>query len=253
MNSITSNQLNHNNTVELLPHRKGCVDMWNAFMVKDAEFERGSDIPTCTCTDAAIPLQLISYEDAKAICKREAKSSTYNFHVNAYIHFYIDDQKFDGKRSSIWLYPDKALEVIKHFSGIITPDFSTNADFPDPIKRYNTYRMRAFGCWMNQLGIPVINNVRWGTLETWSYCFDGIPKHSIVAIGTVASSIKRLSVRPNFEAGLLKMVKTLQPHTIIIYGSDRYPFFDKLKEEGTNIVAFPSKTSVAFARRADNE
>lgn len=113
--------------------------------------------------------------------------------------------------------------------------------------------MRAFGCWMNQLWIPVINNVRWGTLETWSYCFDGIPQHGIISIRTVASSIKLLSVRPNFETGLIKMVKTLKPHTIIIYGSDKYSFFDKLKEEGINIIAFPSKTSEAFARRVVNE
>lgn len=106
-----------------------------------------------TCADATVPLQLISYEDAKAIYKRELDTGVPDYFVNAYIHFYIDDQKFDGKRSSIWLYPDKALEVIKHFAGIITPDFSTNADFPDPIKRYNTYRMRAFGCWMNKLGM----------------------------------------------------------------------------------------------------
>ncbi|MDO4393734.1 MAG: DUF4417 domain-containing protein [Bacillota bacterium] len=247
------NKIIQTNSLEKAQPRNGCVDMWNAFMVKEAEFERGSDIPTCTCTDARVPLQLISYEDAKAIYKQKLYAGMPDFFVNAYIHFYIDDQKFDGKRSSIWLYPDKALEAIRHFAGIITPDFSTNADFPDPIKRYNTYRMRAFGCWMNQLGIPVINNVRWGTLETWSYCFDGIPQSGIVSIGTVASSIKLLSVRPNFEIGLFKMVKTLKPHTIIIYGSDKYPFFDKLKEEGINIIAFPSKTSEAFARRIVNE
>lgn len=237
---------------DVLP-RKGCIDIWNAFMVKGARFECGSDIPICSSADATIPLRLISYEEAKAICKQKRAAGIYDFFINAYIHFYIYDHKFDGKRSSIWLYPDKALEIIKHFAGIITPDFSTNADFPDPIKRFNTYRMRAFGCWMNQLGIPVINNVRWGTLETWPYCFDGIPQHSIVSIGTVASSIKLLSVRPNFEIGLFKMVKTLKPRAIIIYGSDRYSFFDKLKEEGIDIVSFPSKTSEAFARRSNNE
>lgn len=200
-----------------------------------------------------MPKQLISFEDAKALYKKAHRSGNDNFYVDAFVHFYIDDQKFDGKQSSIWLYPEKALSVIKHFAGIITPDFSTNADFPDPWKRFNTYRMRAFGCWMNQLEIPVINNVRWGTIETWNYCFDGIPKHSTVSIGTVASSLKQLSVRPNFEEGLFKMVNTIEPTTILIYGSDKYPFFDTLRENNINIIAFPSKTSEAFERRRIHE
>ncbi len=122
------------------------------------------------------------------------KSGNESFHYHAHIHFYIDDQKFDGKQSSIWLYPVKALEIVKHFDGIITPDFSTNADFPDPLKRYNTYRMRAFGCWIANNGLSVINNVRWGTLETWAYCFDGIPKHSITLIITYKWNIIPLQI-----------------------------------------------------------
>lgn len=233
--------------------RPGCPDMWNAFMVQGTTFTEGTDIPICTCTAKTPPTELISYEDAKALYKKELKKGNKDFFVNAFIHFYIDDQKFDGKRSSIWLYPYDAYEIIKHFAGIITPDFSTNADFPDPWKRYNTYRMRAFGCWMNSLNIPTINNVRWGTIETWEYCFDGIPKNEILAIGTVASSLRQLSVRPNFEYGLTKMVNTLEPHTIIVYGSDKYPFFDSIREKGINIIAFPSKTSTAFARRKSHE
>lgn len=241
-----------NNIEDKVP-RQGCKDIWNAFMVRDSEFAPTTDIPVCSCIITNPPIQLISYVDAKALYNKKLRSGDTSFFINAFIHFYIDDQKFDGKQSSIWLYPYKALEVIKHFAGIITPDFSTNADFPDPLKRFNTYRMRAFGCWMNQLGIPTINNVRWGTIETWTYCFDGIPKHSMISIGTVASNLKSLAVRPNFEIGLHKMVKALEPHTIIVYGSDKYPFFEVLKKQGIKIITFPSQTSEAFARRKSYE
>lgn len=233
--------------------RAGLVDMWNAFMVKNAVFEGNSDMPLCPCTASSPPKELISYEDAKSLYKKEIQSGNRDFSVNAFIHFYIDDQKFDGKQSSVWLYPEKALEIIRHFSGIISVDFSTYSDFPDPIKRYNTYRMRAFGCWIASLGIPVINNVRWGTVETWDYCFDGIPKNSMVCIGTVASGINRIENRPLFEFGLLKMVEVLSPHTIIIYGSANYPFIEDLKAKGITIISFPSKTSLAFERRKKNE
>ena len=143
--------------------------------------------------------------------------------------------------------PQDTLEIVRHFSGAITPDFSTNADFPDPLKRYNTYRMRAFGRWLAVNDVPVINNVRWGTEETWDYCFDGIPYHSIVAVGTVASGINKLENRPLFENGLFEMVRLLNPHTIVVYGSSKYDCFKKLSGSGINIVAFASKTNLAFS------
>lgn len=233
--------------------RKGCQDLWNAFMVKDCIFSSKSDIPVCSCKVETPPVELISYEDAKSLYKKEMKAGNLNFHVNSYVHFYIDDQKFDGKQSSIWLYPQKALDVIKHFSGMITPDFSTYSDFPDPWKRFNTYRMRAFGCWVNSCGIAVINNVRWGTIETWDYCFDGIPKNSIVCIGTVASGLKCLDNRTLFEFGLKEMCKRLSPHTVVIYGSSNYDFIKEMEQTGITVISFPSKTSLVFERRGKHE
>lgn len=232
------------------PPRSGCHDMWNAFMFKDAEFVLGSDIPICNSTKDVIPHELISYEDAKHIYKTKFNTEP-DFFVDAFVHFYIDDQKFDGSRDGIWNNPYKALDIIRHFAGAITPDFSTNADFPDAIKRYNTFRMRAFGHWLISNNITVINNVRWGTVETWNYCFDGIPLNSIISIGTVASGLHKLENRPLFEEGLNLLIEKIKPSAIVVYGSSKYSFFDELKQSGINIVSFPSKTSLAFSKRKE--
>lgn len=229
-----------------------CHDMWNSFMVKEAIFSP-NDIPLCPTTAILPPSKLISYDDAKSIHYRELKKGNHHYHVDAFIHFFIYDQKFDGKKSSIWLYPEKALDIISHFSGLIAPDFSTYADFPEPLKVWNYYRMNSFGYWIGTLGIPVISNVRWGTEETWQYCFDGNPKNSMLAIGTVASGIRLLKNRPLFEAGLFKMVDVLQPHTLVVYGSADYRCFDIIQNRGVHIVSFPSKTSKAFAGRKLHE
>lgn len=191
------------------------------------------------------PEKLVSFEEAKSIHKKLVKEKP-DYFVNAYVHFYIDDQKFDGKQSSIWLYPQKALEILCHFAGAISPDFSTFSDFPDALKRYNTYCMRAFGYWLTTQNICVINNVRWNTAESWRYCFDGIPYGSVVAIGTVASGIHKLENRPEFESGLFKMVDVICPSAIIVYGSSKYSFFDALRDRGIEIISFPSSTSLAF-------
>ena len=162
--------------------------------------------------------------------------------------FYLDDYKFDGPRG-IWQNSNRAIDVLRHFAGAITPDFSTYQDFPEPLKVYNTFRMRAFGYWLGNNSIAVINNVRWGTPETWRYCWDGIPRNSIIAIGTVGGSPRKLTDRERFENGLAELVRVLRPHTIIVYGSANYPCFDSLQQQGITIVAFPSQTDQAFKRR----
>lgn len=232
--------------------RKGLIDVWNAFMLEGAIYS-SNDIPLCPTTAKEIPEKLISYSEAKTIHKKRIKQGDNNYHINAFIHFYIDDQKFDGKRNSIWLYPKEALEIIKHFDGIIAPDFSTYADFPEPLKRWNYFRMNTFGYWVGKNGIQVVYNSRWGTEETWKYCFDGAPKHSMIAVGSVASGIKRLENRPLFEKGLYKMVETVHPHTILVYGSAKYPFFDKLRDKHVNIVEYISQTNEAYCKRRGHE
>lgn len=184
--------------------------------------------------------ELISYTDARVICNRNRKNGNKDFFMSAFVHFYIDDYKFDGNVGSIWTAPWNATEILRHFAGIITPDFSTYSDFPFPLKICNTYRMRSFGHWYGEiLGNAVINNVRWGGEETFSYCFDGIERDSIVAIGTIASGLRRRNNREMFEVGFLKMIEVLKPKTIIICGSDKYPWFDRVRDQ-IRIVQFKS-------------
>ncbi len=228
--------------------RPGLKDIWNADMLVGAQYSP-NDFPFCPTTATEIPKKLISYSEAKMLHNKELKLGNSSYYCDAFIHFYIDDQKFDGKLNSIWLYPNKALAIIRHFAGIIAPDFSTYIDFPDPIKRINFYRMNSIGYWIGSLGIPVISNVRWGGEDTWEYCFDSNPHNSMIAIGTVASRIHELKSRPLFEDGLFHMVEILNPHTIITYGSSNYKCFELLRKAGINVVSFPSQTSLAFDKR----
>lgn len=227
--------------------RKGCKDVWNAYMCKGASFSR-YDIPLCPTTADDLPAEIIMWDEAKRIYKRELTRKNQNFFYNAFVGFYLDDYKFDGPRG-VWYDSTSALKVLCHFAGVITPDFSTYQDFPEPIKIYNTYRMRTFGRWLGLNGLAVINNVRWGTSESWRYCWDGIPKDSIVAIGTVGGSPRKLLDRKRFEEGLEELIRVLHPHTIIVYGSAKYPCFNTLEAHGIKIVSYSSNTALAFERR----
>lgn len=227
--------------------RNGLKDCWNAFMCTGARYSR-NDIPYCPTILTRLPDEIITWEQAKQYHKKEYHKNK-DYYCDAFVCFYLDDYKFDGNRSSIWLFPWLALRVLKHFRGIITPDFSTYQDFPHPTKLWNTFRMRTFGYWAGQQGLEVINNVRWGTPETYSYCFDGIEKDSVVAIGTVGGSPRKLVDRRRFEAGLEEMVRRLAPHTIVVYGSSNYPCFDKLRKSGLTILTFQSSTAKYYEGR----
>ena len=210
-------------------------------MVKDCKEWDEHNIPFCRTLKEEIPEDLITWQQAISIFRKKAKKDK-NFKCKAYICFYLDDYLFDSKQG-IWFDYNKAYEIIKHFGGIITPDFSTYGDFPLPLKWWNTYRMRAFGFWCSTMGINVINNVRWSK-DTLDICFRGIPKNSIVAIGAVASRLKYLKNRADFEEYLIKMIEELQPHTILVYGSTKYAFFKSLWTSGIKIVTYPSRRNI---------
>ena len=231
--------------------RPGLIDTWNAFMCEGARWSQ-NDIPFCPTILAKIPSRIITWVEAKSVYKKRIHEDL-SFRDESFVCFYVDDQKFDGTRAGIWSQPNLALEVLSHFKGIITPDFSTYQEFPIPVKLYNTFRMRAFGYWCGKNGLEIINNVRWGTDETFSYCFDGIDKNSAVAIGTVGGSPRRLLDRTRFEKGLTELVERLSPKTIIVYGSANYSCLERLKLEGIKIYPYSSATAKAFAGGGSHE
>lgn len=221
--------------------RLGCKDIWNAFMAEGAVFCK-HDIPFCPTTAVTIPNSIVAWEEAKSIHKKHLTKKEPDYKFDAFVCFYIDDFKFDGPKG-VWFNPYHSLEILSHFSGVITADFSTYLDFPEPVKTYATYRMRLLGYWWGRNELAVINNIRWGTVETYDYCFEGIPTDSIVSIGTVGGSPRRIIDRERFEQGFFEMIKRLHPHTIIVYGSGRYPCFEKAKQTGIRVIAYPSHTA----------
>ena len=231
--------------------RKGIHDIWNAFMVDTASFG-DYDIPFCPTTAQTIPSEIITWVEAKSRYKKSLKSHNADFKESAFVCFYIDDYKFDSSRG-IWHDSKQALKILEHFGGVITPDFSTYQDFPIPLSLFATYKMRSFGYWLGTKGIPVINNVRWSTPTTYCWSFEGLPKHSILSIGTNGGSPQKLIDRQRFEEGFRHMISLLEPTDLIVYGSANYSCFHEATELGIKIHQFDSHTCKAFKERGIHE
>ena len=143
-------------------------------------------------------IELIGYDK---LCENETE---------AIVHFFMDDYKFEGMRKD----PETRIERLKSYNAVLTPDFSMYTEMPLSVKVYNTFRSRWCGAYMQAKGVKVIPTVSWGEPNTFWFCFDGIPKGSIVAVSTIGVR-KEKSL---FMQGYEEMMRKIKPKAVICYG-----------------------------------
>ncbi len=92
---------------------------------------------------------------------------------------------------------------------------------------------RSIGHYLQQQEKYVIPNARWGDERTYTKgifdyipAFSGIPKNSVVSIGTYGCS-KSKEDKYYLEAGLEAMLTELTPQDVIVYGSYNPKIFGK--------------------------
>lgn len=152
-------------------------------------------------------------------------------HENYIAHFYYDDYKF----IEAWRNPDKYIDSLKRFKAVVSPDFSLYTDFPRVLQILSCYRRQWVGRYWQERGIEVIPDVVWGDEESFSFCFDGIPKGGTVAVSSVGvKSDGEWNNKENdlFLAGYNEMMKRLEPETVIYYGQ-------KIEGVSGNVIFVP--------------
>lgn len=203
--------------------RKGCKDVFRAFLVKNATYDNFLEIP-CLKSEAQKPLKLVVF--SKAIHTKE---------YEAWVHFYEDDAAFER----IWNNPNVYLPILKKFRGVITPDFSVYRDMPLVMQQWNIYRSRAIGHWLQENGVSVIPNIRWGDERTFELSCAGVKKHGVIAVGS-HGCIKLVNDRKFFIDGLKYIMDTLKPEVLVVYGTTPDEIFKTYKEKGVEILQFDS-------------
>ena len=134
--------------------------------------------------------------------------------------------------AKILMSPADYIEDIARFGVMISPDCSLYRCAPLAVQITNVYRNRAIGSYYQRKGQYVIPQIRWGSEETYTtnvlpekIAFLGVHKHSIVAIGTYGC-IQHREDKYHFKAGLEAMLETLEPDTVLVYGSMPGSVFD---------------------------
>lgn len=130
------------------------------------------------------------------------------------VHFFLDDYQFNR----VWTDPDRYIEMLHRFRYVLTPDFSLYADFPKALQIYNHYRKHWLGAYWQMHGINVIPTICWSDKDSFEWCFDGEPTHSVVAVSSVGTQNSKES-KKRFIDGYMEMMKRLEPTQIIFYGN----------------------------------
>ncbi|MBD5480843.1 MAG: DUF4417 domain-containing protein [Lachnospiraceae bacterium] len=130
------------------------------------------------------------------------------------VHFFVDDYQFHR----LWANIDFYIGMLRQFQYVMTPDFSTYADFPKVMQLYNHYRKHWIGAYLQEQGILVIPTISWSDEQSYEWCFDGEPTQGTVSVSAVGTQMNKQAKRL-FMEGYREMMKRLQPETIIFYGT----------------------------------
>lgn len=205
-------------------------DGFNPELAENAKFSPIYEMPVIyPPKEIIIPKALIPFS------KRKHTNS-----FSEFIHFY----EYDWKYGDFVRNPKKYIEDIKKYPGAIGSDCSLYTDSPLPIQIANTYRNRLIEHFLQENGIYVIPNVRWGegqsfrnTLFMNKFAFDGLPKNSILSVGTYGC-IQGKENRQIFKEGLESMLDELNPKVVLVYGRMPDNIFTEFKHR-TQFINYP--------------
>lgn len=129
---------------------------------------------------------------------------------------------------------DKIIKKLRRFEVVMTPDFSLYPEMPIFMRKINCFKSRTVAYYMQHEEINIIPTVAWANEEDFSYCFDGIPKNSSVAISSNGCKSNEYS-KNMFLSGVKELQNILKPKHLIICGE---PFFELQKYD--NIISYSS-------------
>jgi hypothetical protein len=208
---------------------------FQAYLVEGAYFTAEWEFPILQpCRE--IPAGLVAFSKTKG-----------ETNLNQFVHFYEEDSKilpFDRNPRNYFLR-------LSQFKGVIGCDFSMYRDMPFSQQVSQTFRNRSLTFWLQNHGIPIVPNIRYGDERSYRFCFDGIPENSIVSIGTHGCTKKRDDINYHIK-GVLETIKRLKPEAILFYGAVNERIKYILNSEKIYYKVFASDTSSFFKKREDN-
>lgn len=161
-----------------------------------------------------IPLikkQELSTDDIMLVACSDTRANDNQENKKKGVHFFVDDYRFNG----IYDNPERTFERYSQYAFLLSPDFSTYADMDFWRQLESVAKNRWVGAFWQSKGKIVIPTISWGDAQSFEFCFEGVEKGTIVAIGMIGCKQSKL----NFMRGYNEMLKRIQPSKIICFGT----------------------------------
>jgi hypothetical protein len=160
------------------------------------------EIPLLKPYNAEIPIRLVPYCNI-------AKEPDY-----VCPHFYIDDSRTSGIYNNIEHFTQK----IRRFKYVIAPDRSMYCGAPLALNLHTLFVNRAVAAYWQEHNIKVIPSFNGGDANSFDYCLEGLPIHSVLATGNVGV-LKNKETTYLWKCLVEKAIIELEPTALLIYGN----------------------------------
>lgn len=159
------------------------------------------DMPLLKAYNGPIPL---------AFCPiTERKTSPKSFGL----HFFLYDYAIE----STWSTPLRYLPELCIRPCVLSPIFTTFVDRPRAINVWNVYRNRWVTSFWQGNGVNAIPSASWGNVDSFKYCFDGLPERSVIAVDHICVGKDR-AYRILYRKGIEELIERKHPTKLLIYG-----------------------------------
>ncbi|MCL2007371.1 MAG: DUF4417 domain-containing protein [Treponema sp.] len=180
-------------------------------------------------------------EELIAFSKTKGKEN-----INKFVHFYEEDDKI----LPFGRDPRKYFPRLSQFGGVISCDFSVYRDMSFSLQISQTLWNRELTFWLQYRNISVIPNVRYSDEQSYEFCFEGIPKNSVISIGTHGCTNTKDDIFFHIK-GLSETIRQLNPEAILFYGAVKNELKYILHSEKIPYRIFPSDTSEFYKNKEE--
>ena len=171
---------------------------WCAFL----NFTSNGEMPKVARFDDETYFDIIGFHRLKSVKRRDLCP-----------HFYLKDKML----CPLITKRNQVIKSLKKFPCVIGPDFSVKKRMAYAVKLFIIFLNKLLSAQWSKCGIRVIPNLVWVEGVPLELCFNGFPKHSVVAINSTGLGTNKWSKKV-WEEGYKYIIEHLQPKLILRYG-----------------------------------
>lgn len=186
------------------PHR----DIYNLRLLSGLTSANHFGLPCLKGFIPSIVSKPLPFHEARAIWRKGKALKGY------FIHFYIEDEKFECVRKT----PEKYIEMLKSADFIISPDFSTYRNFPFPVLLKNAFDNILLGAYYERMGVRVVSNTIWSTPLFYDILFSGQPEGGAICVSSNSLNLRDKKGIKHWLHGYQEAIKRLNPALVIRLG-----------------------------------